>query len=142
MTGDDLKLFLDANLACDSGIVVDAEYALLSREDFFERFAEAFSFNKQKLRVDVYREEINDCDDFSLYAFTLARLAHKLQYSGRKSLGVGMLAYRMDKGGAHAIIFAVVKEDATFKLLFMEPQTCQQANLSSMEKLNAIYYYV
>lgn len=142
MLNGDLRAFLDANLACDSGIIVDEDYALLTREDFFGRFAEALDFNKQKLRVDVYRAEINDCDDFSLYAFTLARLAHKLQFKGKKSLGVGMLAYRMDSGGGHAIIFAVIKEESVFRLLFMEPQTCQQAQLSSTEKLNAIYYYI
>jgi len=72
--------------------------------------------------------ETNDCDDFSLFCMSFARLWHrKSQTNG--SLPVGVMVYTKRGGERHMSIVAY----ADFNLVYIEPQNGEFLNLSREE---------
>jgi len=55
---------------------------------------------------------------------------------------LGMIHYVTDNDVGHAIIFAVVREDGAYHVIYMEPQTQQEAFLSKEEKKSCDFFYV
>lgn len=142
LTGPQLQEFLDNELMCESSIVLDRSYMLLTRDDFLNKFAPALWNNLRALKVAAYKPEANDCDDFSLYALALAKLTHRFSTDEQKAVAVGMVGFTQDSGAGHAIIFAVIREQGKLVLVFLEPQQSKEKVLSENEKQSVRFYLV
>ena len=79
-----------------------------------------------------------DCDDF---AFSLKIEAQKLHKSGKGSvdgLALGVLFYKQDGSGGHAINFAISKG----AVYFIEPQSGREVCLSKSELASVWFVYL
>lgn len=80
-----------------------------------------------------------DCDDFA-FAFKVAcQEAHRKGSGLSDGLAVGVIFYRPDRGGGHAINFAVVGDN---EVVFIEPQTGERLCLTKSELESVFFVYL
>lgn len=80
-----------------------------------------------------------DCDDFA-FAFKVAcQEAHRMGAGTSDGLAVGVVFFCPDKGGGHAINFAVVDNN---EVIFIEPQTGERICLSKSELASVFFVYL
>jgi len=77
-----------------------------------------------------------DCDDFAMSLKVETQKMHR--EADVDGLAVGVCFYRRDKGGAHAINWAVSRNG----LYFIEPQTGREVWLSESELQSVYFVYV
>lgn len=143
MKSEDLMRVLEEDGVCaDSPIIMDSEYALPTETWLLNDFKEATIANLKKLGIDTYAKEANDCDDFAWTVAGLARIGNARQ-GCKKALAFGVFAYKTDEGGLHAINFSVVRVGANdYRLIFIEPQTGCEVELSRSERTNCLFFIV
>jgi hypothetical protein len=145
LSSTDLKVLLMTDLQVrpsDFGAVRDESYMLPSPDwftDVFPHELKDFQFrNKQTRPVP----EANDCDDYARGAAWWAQRCHTDSEGGRSqtAFAVGEFSYDDATLGRHAIIFAIVRHAAAFRILFMEPQTGRMRDLSKTEIESCVYF--
>ena len=118
------------------GFFPDTDYACPTRSWLLGPFAKYYKEMCVALGTTKWTTK-NDCDDFAaLYRL----LAHQCFFIDNKadteSIAVGEVWYYPDSGGGHAINFALIDEDT---LIFIEPQTCEEVQLSKSEIKSIAY---
>lgn len=130
------KALEDNGVFTDNAQFPDAIYSLPSEDWVVNTFARSYASFLFNMKSAKYVSEENDCDKFAVFAYAFAHILHhntpnKLTKTG---LTFGEYWYMQDTGGGHAINIAVVKDHGTNKVIFFEPQTQKQVQLSDMEK--------
>ena len=111
--------------------------------------------------ADVYWKELkhhgcydwykfHDCDNKAMVWKVVADLLfgnHQVRLKEKKRIlaeGVacGIVFYMRDNGGGHAINFAVIAEKGELKVIFIEPQTQYEVELSDKEQKSIMFMYV
>lgn len=137
-----MRVLEEDGVCADNPIILDDEYALPTEDWLLNDFREATIKNLALLGIATYAAQSNDCDDFAWAVAGLARIGNARQGS-RKALAVGIFGYRTDDGGGHAIIFSVVRVGANdYRLVFIEPQTGDEVELSRSERTNCMFFLV
>ena len=113
--------------------VADGKYALPCKQ-WIQDFAHKWrKIANTKTWADKY-----DCDDFAM-AFKLAvQEAHwQSDQTTNDGLAVGIVHYHSDRGGGHAINWAVTEDG----LIYIEPQTGEIICLSEQELRSRFFVY-
>lgn len=108
----------------DGVIPFDGYYSLHSREWYTTRIDKYIATLKE-WGVAEYLSESGDCDDFAIRLFQMVRDEHAREQGkveDPSAPAFGMISYKIDEGGWHAINIAVVLDDNTPTLIFIEPQ--------------------
>jgi len=109
----------------------DANYMVASSE-WFER--EFFPWHEDVLAIvkaDKWKTN-HDCDNKAIGLLWLAGVCHGQQEeSSPEGIAVGIVEYKVDGNGWHAINIAIVDE---FEIRFIEPQSSKWVELSEAEK--------
>ncbi len=144
MTTSELTLFMGQLIGEGANaVILDGDYSLPTKEWFLGDFASALWTDLNRLGLEHYAANANDCDKFALDAVWIAHVSHfKANLKPGTGIAVGMFCYQRDAGGAHAINFAIVEEDGQPNIIFLEPQTQQQVYLSDTEAKNCISYII
>jgi hypothetical protein len=72
-----------------------------------------------------------DCDNFATTYYTFAQICNKKGDRKEEAIAVGIMFFKQDSGGGHAINFAIVENK---KFVTIEPQTGEVIALSQTEK--------
>jgi hypothetical protein len=87
------------------------------------------------LNTLTYVPESGDCDDFAEQYVSWAKTCHRrMPHCDGLGLPVGVLFYRQDSGGGHAVVIAITSDRG---LVVIEPQNGQIFQLTETEKLSA-----
>jgi len=124
--------------------IADSKYNLPSRSWVFNEFATSLKSVLSYFKTSVWMNENNDCDNFAICAAWLAQTLHSNtnKFSGT-GLAIGEFFYKSELlKGLHAINFAIIKEDGELKLVFFEPQTGEELNLSMEERMSCYFWRI
>lgn len=115
--------------------IMDSQYSLPSFDWVANEFADSLRENLNATSSWYYIKERNDCNQFALQAWSLARLAHVNSTSNKSGLAFGMFIYTQEnKATHHALnVFLHRNNNNEIKLGFFEPQTQKIAHLTDME---------
>ena len=120
----------------------DGVYALPSRQ-WLATFATRFrNWRVNELDGEPYEPEANDCDDASGDAWYYARKCHRRTVRAgngpaNSALAFGFMDYQTERGGGHSINCAVCRENGALAVVFWEPQTGQEVQLTEDERSSA-----
>lgn len=148
MTGFEISDFLYiSGVVCDHNLVMDAEYRLPNLGWITGPFSNSLAKFQREFKVSDYAPQANDCDDFAMDAYFLARKLHRNTKEIKSGLAFGIIAYQVDKESinkelGHALNFFVSAPEGKPTLYFYEPQQCEIATLSEDEKRNTYFYLV
>lgn len=124
----------------DLFLMSDRNYNIPDKNWFFTDFAISLDSLLKFFKTKQWTEENNDCDDFARAGAFLAQTLHS-RHKLNTGLAVGEF-YFSYQGVAHAINFAIIKENNELKVVFIEPQTGEQLFLDEMEKATCFYWRI
>jgi hypothetical protein len=147
VTSDHLHNFLlERDIPLFALSLLDNRYVLPSRAWVFGAFAEAFATMRQQFELQAWEADRADCDDFAdlaaWYAHFLRRIDFNLERKRARDLNdppadgaiaFGTFSYIDEEIGAHMINFAIIHESGRADIVFIEPQTGKQVDLSQGE---------
>ncbi len=111
--------------------MADARYALPTKK-WFLKVAAKHAFDRGSWRKAF------DCDDFAMSLKLKTQELHAKVAKDVDGLAVGVCFYMQDKGGGHAINWAINRNG----LYFVEPQTGREVWLSDSEFRSVYFVYV
>lgn len=121
-SGKVIQALAEAGVNPNVIVLADANYSLPSERWLTGKFRQTLEDLQGWMRVQVYKDEANDCDDFAKLAAGLASACHN---RGRAETGLafGTFWYQSIRvGGYHAINVALVKRGKRVVPFFFEPQ--------------------
>jgi hypothetical protein len=122
--------------------IADSKYNLPFKSWIFNEFATSLKSVLSFFKTSIWREEDNDCDNFAICAAWLAQTLHaNTSKFDKTGLAIGEFFYKSETlNGFHAINFAIVKENNELQLVFFEPQTSQEYNLTMEERMSCYFW--
>lgn len=132
--------------------VWDAEYAVPSARSFkraFESdFAEFMGVVRQLiLRKVDYSTNDFDCEDFAILGracVSMMNVVNRRERRSNRAIPAGVLCYNQGgvEGNGHAINFCVVDRDGKDAVMFFEPQTGREIQLTEEERCSVFGGFV
>jgi len=116
--------------------VADKDYSVLSKFWLMRGYYNYYIKVLNGLKISGWEEKF-DCDNFAgLYKEVLSACHRVSTMSKSEGVAIGVVWYKTDSGGGHAINTAIVDDD---RVIFIEPQTGLEKTLSDTE-LNNIFF--
>lgn len=113
-------------------IILDSRYVMTTADYIKGQFTDDMKHNLFVLGRSAYKPQANDCDDFAIEAWALARRANPADDS---ALAFGWLSYEVGgSGDRHLINFWIGKGEKGWTLNFYEPQIGRMVLLTDDEK--------
>jgi hypothetical protein len=122
----------------DVVMVRDARYVFPAKWWLFGKFADDLGEMRLQFGLEKWRPEDGDCDDFAELACFYARFLHRRTWNPgeeRAAIAFGEFDYCREGlvQNGHAINCAIVFENGAPRLVFMEPQSGKEVDLSQEE---------
>jgi len=130
MDSKEANFVIKSNLKNATTFISDASYARPMQSFLTGKFYEFYKNWLSQNGLAAWTEKF-DCDNFAMNYYTFAQICNKKSSRKEQGIAVGIMFFRQDSGGGHAINFAIV-ENKTF--ITIEPQTGAVVILSQAEK--------
>jgi hypothetical protein len=134
LTSSDITMIMKDT--CDTYLdflFYEPEYATVKKEFLLNTFSKAYCKLLYGYQLNKWETKW-DCDDFSNEFRGHAIKSNQKTSLDVAGIAVGVFCYKVDDGGYHAINVAITEDR---KVVFIEPQTCQEVQLSYQEKKSA-----
>jgi len=119
--------------------ISDATHGVPTKKYLTETFADFYRAKLEEMGLGTWDTQW-DCDDFAYQFFTMIRWAHyQTKKSMAEGIAVGVVYFTSGAraedgtGGGHAINVAVVDDNGSRRLIFIEPQRAAKGQPCELE---------
>ncbi len=129
MDSIETQTLINKNLKNSRVFVSDASYARPTQKFLESKFYEFYKNWLWENDLSKWNNKF-DCDNFAMNYYTFAQICNKKSSRKEEGIAVGVMFFKQDSGGGHAINFAIVEDK---KFITIEPQTGKVITLSQTE---------